>query len=387
MTDFIDGLERDLVDAARRDHHARRAAAPSRRWRFTGRGLALALATLVLAGSATAAVVGLTAAPSKPLAGPVDAAKPSAQAYAVSLLPDLRPGQAGWCSVVRFSTGGRFNGAGMGCGPARAAGGAQIAGGGMYGNGESLQYVVVTARTRAVRFDERTLVATRSDPSLPYGWRYAVAVTGPVPALAAPSIEPPATGTPVPGPVPSRTTPGATPAAPAPAPPHVPTRTTPGVTPAAPATAPPRLPEPFVPVQYDARGRTLPATTRADDHTRQGRSRPVTRAHPAQRCVIGGAKGYVARYARVQTSPPKPAPRVEGRAFGSCASTVFRVAGKRGGLTAAILLDSHRPRAPAAALPRTPGLSGRRLGPGWIVVYGGAATDRGRLLARLRPRL
>lgn len=41
----------------------------------------------------------------------------------------------------------------------------------------------------------------------------------------------------------------------------------------------------------------------------------------------------------------------------------------------------------AAALPRTPGLSGRRLGPGWIVVFGGQAADRRRLLARLRPRL
>lgn len=367
MTDFIDGLERDLVEAARRENVARRAAAPSRRRRFTGRGLALGLATLVLAGSATAAVVGLTTERSKPLAGPIDATKPSARAYAVSLRPDLRAGQAGWCGVVRLSTGGRFNGVGSGCGPARAAGGAQIAGGGMYGNGRSLQYVVVTAKTRAVRFDERTLVATRSDPSLPYGWRYAVAVTDPVPALSAPSIEPPATGTAVPG--------------------HVPSRTTPGAASAAPATAPPPLPEPVVWIQYDAKGRALPATTRADDHTRQGRSRLVTNERPARRCVIGGAEGYVAGYARVAVTRPKPAPRIEGRAFASCANTVFHARNRRGGLSVAILLDSHRPRATAAPLPLTPGLSGRRLGPGWIVVYGGATADRDRLLERLRPRL
>ena len=318
MTDFIEGLERDLVEAAGRESQARRAAAPSRRRRVTGRSLALGLATLVLAGSATAAVVGLTAEPSKPLAGPVDAAKPSARAYAVSLRPDLRAGQAGWCSVVRFSSGGRFSGVGTGCGPARAAGGAQIVGGGMFGNRTSLMYAVVTAKTRAVRFDERTIVETRSDPSLPYGWRYAVAVVdtpasegpGAIGILPGPNRPPPA----------SKAT-------------------------RAPATSNPKPPQPFLPLQYDAQGRVLPATTRADDHTRQGRSRAVTKARPAQSCVIGGAEGYIAGYARVAVSRPKPAPRIEGRAFASCANTVFHRKNQRGGLSVAILLDSHRPRA------------------------------------------
>jgi hypothetical protein len=131
----------------------------------------------------------------------------------------------------------------------------------------------------------------------------------------------------------------------------------------------------------------LPATTHADDHTRQGRSRLVTRAHPAQRCVIGAAEGYVAGYARVAVRRPKAAPRTEGRTFASCANTVFHLENRRGGLSVAILLDAHHPRATAAPLPPAPDLSGRRLGPGWIVVSGGSAADRQHLLDRLHPRL
>lgn len=103
--------------------------------------------------------------------------------------------------------------------------------------------------------------------------------------------------------------------------------------------------------------------------------------------MIGGADGYVAGYARVALSRPQPAPRLEGRAFASCANPVFHTKPSRGGLNAAILRDAQRPDRRADALPRTPGLSGRRLGPGWIVVFGGEAADRRRLLHRLHPRL
>jgi hypothetical protein len=326
-----------------------------------GRGFAIGVAALALAGSAAAAVVGLTAEPSKPLAGPVNPAAPSARSYAVSLLPDLRAGQAGWCGLLRLGSGDRITSAGLGCTSVRAAGGAQIIGGGTYGRRESIDYAVVTARTRRVRFDERTLVATRSDPRLPYGWRFAVAVI-PTRGLAGPL----ATGI---MPAPARG-PGAT------------TTSTPST-----PSKPPREPEPFIPVQYDAHGNVLPATVRADDRSRSGRSRVVTAAHPARRCVIGGAAGYVAGYARVAVSRPQPPPRIEGRAFASCANTIFHTNRTRGGLNVAILLDAHHPRAGADALPRTPGLSGRRLGPGWIVVSGGSAADRQKLLDRLHPRL
>lgn len=348
MNDFVDGLEQDLVDAARRQSRARRAAAGIRRRRVPGRGLAIALCALLVAGTATAAVIGLRTEPTKPLAGPIDDANPSARAYAISLVPDLRAGQAGWCGVMRLTKQGRLVSSGAGCGPLRAAGGSQIVGGGIYGRREEIAYAVVTENVAAVRFAKRTVVATRSDPRLPHGWRYAVAV---LPAKPPPAPAPPAGSN-------ARTT--------APAP--VPTR-------------------PFVPVSLDADGNELAATTPADDRSRGARSRPVTRADPARRCVIGRADGYIAGYRRVALGSPRVPRRIEGRGFTTCAVTVFHTEERRGGLKAAILLDAHDPSVRAAPLPRTPGLSGRRLGPGWLVVYGGSASQRDDLLSRLRPRL
>jgi hypothetical protein len=52
-----------------------------------------------------------------------------------------------------------------------------------------------------------------------------------------------------------------------------------------------------------------------------------------------------------------------------------------------ILFDAQHPERQAADLPPTPGLAGRRLGPGWLAVYGGSAGERAELLARLHPRL
>jgi len=52
-----------------------------------------------------------------------------------------------------------------------------------------------------------------------------------------------------------------------------------------------------------------------------------------------------------------------------------------------IWLDALDPARRADRLPPTPGLSGRRIGAGWLAVYGGRPAQRARLLARLRPRL
>lgn len=113
----------------------------------------------------------------------------------------------------------------------------------------------------------------------------------------------------------------------------------------------------------------------------------MTHADPARRCVIGRASGYRARYARVAVARPRLPRRIEGRAFFSCAYTVFRAADGRSSLTAAILLDALDPAARAASLPAAPGISARRLGHGWLVVRGESAEARSALLARLRPRL
>lgn len=356
MTDFIDGLERDLVAAAERQAPPARAAAATtaagstrgpRRLRGR-RGLAVALTGLLVAGTAVAAVVTLNPEPSKPLAGPVEDGAPKARAYAISLLPEFRAGSAGWCSSVRYSTGGRITSSAMGCGPPRAAGGNMIAGGFGLGRTENVQYVITTARVPAVRFGDR-VVATQTDPALPYGWRFAVVI---VPGAGI-DIGPSAPGKP------------STPSSQA-------------VQRAVPAAQPALL---------DEAGRPLPGITPADRAYRGARSRVVTRAAPAQRCVIGRAEGFALGYARVAQGTPRTAARLEGRAFASCAYGVFHRPGKRGAMTVMILLDARHPTRKAADLPPTPGLDGRRLGPGWLAVYGASAGERAKLLAHLHPRL
>ena len=361
MSDFIDGFERDLVDAATRRAHRRRSAITRFRRRAPRRGLAIAIVALLAGASATAAVVTLTAEPSRPLAGAVDEAKPSARSYAITLLPSLQTGHAGWCTILRLSSGDRLTSAGMGCGPARAAGGNMIAGGGAFGPRQNIEYVVATSRTRAVRFSDGQLVATRSDPRLPYGWRFAVAVTAgrPQPPLTSPA---------------TATTPRS--GANASRPQSAPRRNT-----------PPARPLMSAPVLLDARGHQLASTTRADNHARGARTRRVTQAQPAERCIIGTASGYRVSAAHVALGHARIPPRLEGRAFFTCARTDFRIAGSRTTLNAMILLDAVSPQQRAAALPPTPGLSGRRLGPGWLAVYGGNAEQRDALLRRLQPRL
>lgn len=364
MTDFIDGVERDLVDAATRRAHQRRSALTRFRRRAPRRGLAIAIVALLAAGSATAAVVTLTAAePSRPLAGAVDDAKPSVRSYAITLLPSLQTGQAGWCTILRLSSGGEPTSGGMGCGPARAAGGNMIAAGGAFGPRQNIEYVVATSNTRAVRFSDGQLVATRSDPTLPYRWRYAVAITAGQPQ---PSVTPPATAT-----IP-RTGRGAN-------------------TSRAQATprpnTPPSRPPMSAPVLLDAHGRELASTTRADNHARGARTRRVTQTQPAERCIIGTARGYRISTARVALGEARVAPRLQGRAFFTCARTIFRNPRSRTTLNAMILLDARHPQHRAAALPPTPALSGRQLGTGWLAIYGGNAEQRNALLRRLQPRL
>ncbi|HEY1538590.1 MAG TPA: hypothetical protein VGF63_04265 [Solirubrobacteraceae bacterium] len=329
MTDFIEGLERDLVQAADRLTRTRRTAAIARRRRLPGRGLAIAVAALVVAGSATAAVVRLATQPSEPLAGPIGASR----AYAVSLAPDLRAGQAGWCGGVRYSSGGRTTSGGTGCAPPRAAGGAIVVSG-LGGVGETIRFAITIPSARAVRFAGAMAVATRGDRTLPYGWRYAVATRKPPSDARRPG------------------------------------------------------PSSFAaPIALAADGRKLPATTQADRGTGGGSSRLVTGAAPARRCVIGGARGFAAGYARVAVRLPHLPSRIEGRAFASCAYTVFHVPGSHAHVTAAILLDAQRPSSRAAALPPVPGLDGHRLGRGWVVASGATAARRRSLLARLHPRL
>ena len=75
----------------------------------------------------------------------------------------------------------------------------------------------------------------------------------------------------------------------------------------------------------------------------------MTRAAPARRCAIGRAKGVPLGYARVSLGSPRTAPWLEGRAFASCAYSVFHRPRGRGAITVMILLDAQHPGRQAAA--------------------------------------
>ncbi len=320
--DPFDALRTELVGAAARQRASRRRVVGRRRT------AALGLAVLAAGGTATAAVVTGTAEDSAPLTATL-ASSPSSRAYAISIGPDLRAGAVGWCTVTRYTARGRSTGAGTGCGGAAGAGSGFVAGGfGTFGGGV-LRQAIVTRRVAAVVFPGNRRIVPRADPRLPFGWRAAV--------LYEPGSR------------------------------FDPTR-------------------PAFEAYEGVDGRSIPGPAAQHVFSHGTASRKVTTARPAGRCVIGTARGLRVVKARVAVGVPT-VPRLEDPAFFTCAETVFRRReGGRTRLRAAILRDAEDPAARAAALPRAPGLSGRRLGPGWLVVAGGTAAERRRLLAALDPR-
>jgi len=105
MTDPFAVLRSGLVSAAKRAE----VASPNRRWAWLGgraRPLSVVLAALVICGSATPAVLSLTASSSQPLAGRVPGAVASPQPggpysvagyrYRIVVTPSLAAGQPGW---------------------------------------------------------------------------------------------------------------------------------------------------------------------------------------------------------------------------------------------------------------------------------------------------
>ncbi|MDP8908205.1 MAG: hypothetical protein M3N47_03625 [Chloroflexota bacterium] len=75
----------------------------------------------------------------------------------------------------------------------------------------------------------------------------------------------------------------------------------------------------------------------------------MTQAQPAKRCIIGTASGYRVSMARVALGHAHVAPRLEGRAFFTCAHRLSH-SGSRTTLNAMILLDAVSPQRRAAAL-------------------------------------
>jgi hypothetical protein len=190
MTDPFALLRSELVAAAERAE-----AKPLRqRWRWLrwrARPLSVVIAALVICGSATAAVLSLTAKSSQPLAGKVPGrlAQPepggpysvAGYHYRIVVTPSLAAGQPGW------NTGIEYLGRGPNSSSGEAAGGSfptpsnPVFGGTGQGfvwtgsppRGDTVDDVITGPQVAAVRIGERT-IRTFSSPELPSGDRAAV---------------------------------------------------------------------------------------------------------------------------------------------------------------------------------------------------------------------
>jgi len=333
MTDFIEGLQDDLVDAARRQQQARNAAVGARR-RVSGRTLAVTAAGLVLAGSATAAIIGRDSEPSKPLAGPL--AAESARDYRVEVQPDLRAGQVGWCIGLILRRSGITKTRGSGCfGSPTGRPPLLLSALGIYGREIGITVALATSDVPVIRLGARR-VRTRADSSVPFGWRAAVQLL-----------------------------PGQAPA-------------DPGQAPANPGLA-------GVPVAENAEGTPLPIRV-LTENVRGTPTRKVSASDRKPRCSLGTAEGFEAIYTRAAIArPDTDATPATYPSYFSCTYTTFRVRGGRARLTAAILEPA--PSVGPVAAPRARGLAVSPLRDAWLVVTGGNAEQRRALLTRLHPRV
>jgi hypothetical protein len=153
----------------------------------------------MVGGGSTAAAVAVLTRNSAPLTGSVPALA-GALRYDIPLIPDLEPGDAGWCSYPLFSITGRIDNTGGGtCSPAVPSGAAVIIGGGEPISNEaallrssgsrvpagsrplSLVWMVVGAQVAAVRIAPNEVITPRADPRLPQGWRAVVAFSSATP--------------------------------------------------------------------------------------------------------------------------------------------------------------------------------------------------------------
>jgi hypothetical protein len=184
MTDPFAALRTELISAAERAT----APSPARRrgWvRWRPRPLAIVLAALVVSGSATAAVLSLSAGRSQPLAGTVPGAiEPASLAgyrYTITVTPNLAAGWAFWNTAISY-TNGRGVGAGSGGGSEYATSSNPLFGADAGIDSTSLQagqhgdtvgYVLTGPAVAAVRIGDRT-IQTFTSPALPDGDRAAV---------------------------------------------------------------------------------------------------------------------------------------------------------------------------------------------------------------------
>lgn len=181
---------RDRANAAAPDA----APAPTRSRRphwWTTRPFVLALVGLSVAGTATAATVAaLSGTPSAPLEGRVDIVPPGSpvgpskqfERYRVTLAPEYRLGQAGWCLTTRLAAVQKGQYVALsGCGEVVPAGDPVIASD--LGNSftdvgsdekQNTNVAIVDERIGGVRTGDGRVYTPRTDPDLPDGFRVVV---------------------------------------------------------------------------------------------------------------------------------------------------------------------------------------------------------------------
>ncbi len=244
-------------------------------------------------------------------------------AFSVSLSPALAAGEPGWCSFVRFGSGGAG-----GCATSVPAPGRPLFGGVYFADGRSRTGELVMLTTPQVAYVEvnhARRVPTRSFPGLPYGIRaVAIAYTARRGDRGAP----------------------------------LPPRPDPQLTP------------------LDARGHRI-AQLRIPPVLMRSRTWESPRPQARGACTLGapGIAGLAPVWGSVVISIHAVTRAMVGRAFTSCARTEYRIG--RFGYETAMLLDAAKPASsPPAAIP---GLSPL---PGHPGVWAGSSTFRGYVLAR-----
>jgi hypothetical protein len=311
MMSVLPDLERDLVAAARR-----RAALPAHgrpwphRWLARRSRTVQALLAFAVLSAAAASAATLAGTPSAPLSGAVS----SDVRYRITLAPYLQPGEAGWCIWDQQATrsGQRLGGVGS-CGPTTAALGTPL-----FARIIGPTIAVITAPTvAAVRIVDGPTILTRTDPSLPFGFRAAVfdakrELTGSVNVgrslhsyLALDAQGHPITG-------------GAT------------------------------VDRPLGPLGFPVQ----PLPTQAWARAGSGPRRPPNAGCATRATVASGLQAL----SGVDVTEIAPDPAILGHAFLDCSDTIYSNAANQ--FTATVLLDAKRPGTRPAALPDARSVAG-----------------------------
>lgn len=172
-SDPFDLLRKDLEKAAARTANRRQRPRRSS-WKHPA---ALIAAGLALTGSATAAILTVTADRSAPLAGAIPGDHgPSAGRYAIKLTPDLAAGHTGWCFDLAYGQGTAQVGRATGCFAAPPANAPLISATLATLGGRGVIAIITSPEVATVRLSSGTTVTTRAYNQLPSTMRAAVLV-------------------------------------------------------------------------------------------------------------------------------------------------------------------------------------------------------------------